>query len=135
MARRGLEEQEAHAGTTARVLVIDDDEHILALLGEVLGMEGYEVVGAIDGIDAIGALRRSRPDVILLDLMMPRVSGWGFTERYAREPGPHAPIIVLTAVASQVVRMPEQGVARIVPKPFSVDALLRHVERAVTHRA
>jgi CheY-like chemotaxis protein len=114
--------------------VVDDDEDVRSVLKAALTDEGYEVTTAADGAEAIDSVRDRRPDVILLDLMMPRVSGWGFTERYAREPGPHAPIIVLTAVASQVVRMPEQGIARIVPKPFSVDALLRHVERAVTRR-
>ena len=115
--------------------MVDDDEDVRAVLKAALTDEGYDVATATDGEEAIDSVRRRRPDVILLDLMMPRVSGWGFTERYAREPGPHAPIIVLTAVASQVVRMPDQGVSRIVPKPFSVDAVLRHVERAVSRRA
>ena len=119
-------------GPIGRVLVVDDDEEVRNLLFAALGDEGYEVVGAADGEEAIEAVRRRRPDVILLDLMMPRVSGWGFTERYAREPGPHAPIIVITAVSGQVLRLPEHGVTRVVPKPFSVDALLRQVERAMT---
>ena len=120
-------------GPIGRVLVVDDDEDIRTLLRAALTDAGYEVTMAADGQDAIEAVRRRRPDVILLDLMMPRVSGWGFTERYAREPGPHAPIIVITAASGQVLRLPEQGVTRVVPKPFSVDALLSHVERAVGH--
>lgn len=122
-------------GAIGRVLVVDDDQDVRSVLFAALSDEGYEVATAADGEEAIEAVRRRRPDVILLDLMMPRVSGWGFTERYAREPGPHAPIIVLTAVASQVVRMPEQGIERVLPKPFSVDSVLRHVERALSRRA
>ena len=118
-------------GPIGRVLVVDDDEDIRTLLFAALTDAGYEVAVAADGEEAIQAVRHRRPDLILLDLMMPRVSGWGFTERYAKEPGPHAPIIVLTAVSGQVLRMPENGVSRIVPKPFSVDALLRHVERTL----
>jgi two-component system OmpR family response regulator len=121
-------------GAIGRVLVVDDDVDVRAMLFAALSDEGYEVITAADGEEAINAVRHRPPDVILLDLMMPRVSGWGFCERYAREPGPHAPIIVITAVASQVVRMPEQGIARILPKPFSVDAVLRHVERALASR-
>ena len=118
-------------GPVGRVLVVDDDEDIRKLLFAALSEAGYEVAVAADGEEAIQAVRHRRPDLILLDLMMPRVSGWGFTERYAREPGPHAPIIVLTAVSGQVLRLPEHGVTRVLPKPFSVDALLRHVERAL----
>ena len=118
-------------GPIGRVLVVDDDEDIRKLLLAAFSDAGYEVATAADGEQAIEAVRRRQPDVILLDLMMPRVSGWGFTERYAREPGPHAPIIVITAASGQVLRLPEQGVTRVVPKPFSVDALLSHVERAV----
>ena len=101
------------------------------MLFAALSDAGYEAVTAADGEEAIQAVRHRRPDLILLDLMMPRVSGWGFTERYAREPGPHAPIIVLTAVSGQVLRLPEHGVTRVLPKPFSVDTLLRHVERVL----
>ena len=118
-------------GPVGRVLVVDDDEDVRNVLFAALSDAGYQVTTAGDGEEAIESVRRRRPDLILLDLMMPRVSGWGFTERYAREPGPHAPIIVITAVSGQVLRLPEQGVTRVLPKPFSVDALLRLVERAL----
>ena len=118
-------------GPIARILVIDDDEHVRALLRTVLTDEGYEVLSASDGAEAIEHVRRRPPDLILLDLMMPRVSGWSFTEQYARMPGPHAPIIVITAASSSVLRFPDQGVQRVVPKPFSVDALLAHVRRTL----
>jgi len=122
-------------GPIGRILVVDDEEDVRMLLRAALGDAGYEVVTAADGEEAIEVARRRRPDLILLDLMMPRVSGWTFTERYAREPGPHAPIIVLSAVSGQVVRLPERGVERIIPKPFSVDLLLRHIERAIARRS
>ena len=116
-------------GTTARVLVIDDDEHMLAMLGEVLGMEGYEVVGALDGAAAVGAIRRSRPDLILLDLMMPVLDGYSFLELYRELPGPHVPVIVITAAA----REQREGVAdradEVILKPFSVDHVLQIVNR------
>ena len=117
------------SGKTARVLVIDDDEHILALLREALGTEGYEVQGAIDGAEAIGAIRRSRPDVILLDLMMPALDGYSFLELYKHLPGPHAPVIVITA-AARAAREEVAGKAdEVIPKPFSVDHVLQIVNR------
>ena len=122
-------------GPIGRILVVDDDEDVRNLLTAALTDAGYDVLTAADGEEAIVAAIRRPPDLIVLDLMMPRVSGWTFTERYSREPGPHAPIIVLTAVSSTVLRLPEHGVARILPKPFSVDALLSHIERALSRHA
>jgi len=119
----------AAAGGTARVLVIDDDEHVLGLLTEVLTGEGYDVVGAMDGAAAVAAIRTQRPDLILLDLMMPVLDGWSFLELYRQLPGPHVPVIVLTA-AAQEARVEAEGRAdSVVPKPFSVDRVLALVNQ------
>ena len=126
---RGMTALREDAGKTARVLVIDDDEHILALLREALGTEGYEVQGAIDGAEAIGAIRRSRPDVILLDLMMPVLDGYSFLELYKQLPGPHAPVIVITAAAREAREEVAGKADEVIPKPFSVDHVLRIVNR------
>lgn len=119
----------AVSGAMARVLIIDDDEHVLALLAEVLTAEGYEVMGALDGAAAVGAIRHQRPDVILLDLMMPVIDGWSFLELYRQLPGPHAPVIVITAAARAARRAVEGAVETVVPKPFSVDRVLSLVHR------
>ena len=117
------------AGKTARVLVVDDDEHILALLGEALGLEGYEVMGALDGAAAVSAIRRSRPDLILLDLMMPVLDGFSFLDLYRQLPGPHAPVIVITAAAREAREEVAGKADEVIPKPFSVDHVLRIVNR------
>ena len=109
--------------------MIDDDEHILAMLGEALGMEGYEVQGAMDGAAAIGAIRRSRPDIILLDLMMPVLDGYSFLDLYKHLPGPHAPVIVITAAAREAREEVAGKADEVVPKPFSVDHVLQIVHR------
>ena len=127
MAKRA--EHDDAAGTTARVLVIDDDEHMLSLLGEVLGTEGYEVVGAMDGAAAIGAIRRSRPDLILLDLMMPVLDGFSFLDLYRQLPGPHAPVIVITAAARAQREEVAEKADEVILKPFSVDHVLQIVNR------
>jgi CheY-like chemotaxis protein len=129
MAQTELAEQAAPTGTTARVLVIDDDEHILSMLAEVLGVEGYEVVGALDGAAAIGAIRRSRPDVILLDLMMPVLDGYSFLDLYKQLPGPHAPVIVITAAARTAREEVAEKAEEVILKPFSVDHVLQVVNR------
>ena len=116
-------------GAMARVLVIDDDEHILALLAEVLTAEGYEVMGAMDGAAAVGAIRHQRPDVILLDLMMPVIDGWSFLDLYRQLPGPHAPVIVITAASREARNAVSHSVGDVLPKPFSVDKVLSLVHR------
>jgi CheY-like chemotaxis protein len=115
------------------VLVVDDDEHIVAILSEVLSDEGYRVVSARDGAEAIAVVRRDKPDVILLDLMMPNVSGWSFLDMYRRTPPPHAPVIVVSAIPQAALKLPEEDVQQVVRKPFSVDRLLE-VVAATTHQ-
>ena len=109
------------------MLVVDDDEHIVSILSEVLLDEGYRVVSARDGAEAIAVVRRDRPDVILLDLMMPNVSGWSFLDMYRRTPPPHAPVIVVSAIPPSALRLPQEDVREVVRKPFSVDRLLKAI--------
>jgi CheY-like chemotaxis protein len=79
------------------VLVVDDNEGIRELVAAALSSAGYDVMTAPDGAAALEMLNASQPAVILLDLCMPKVDGWEFARRYDERPGPHAPIIVLTA--------------------------------------
>ncbi|MGH2371510.1 MAG: response regulator transcription factor, partial [Chloroflexota bacterium] len=81
----------------ARVLVVDDNQGIRDLVCEVLSWAGHEVAAAADGRAALEVVSRWRPDVILLDWMMPGIDGWEFAQRYHSQPEPHAPIIALTA--------------------------------------
>jgi CheY-like chemotaxis protein len=119
-------------GAIGRVLVVDDDIHIRHFLSQALVDEGYEAVTAADGIEAIAAIRRRRPDVILLDLMMPGMSGLAFLDIYRQSPPPHAPVIVITA--SRVTSLPPLPVpAEIVPKPFGVDDLLALIRQHLGH--
>ena len=105
--------------TAGCVLVVDDDPQILAMLKEALQEDGYDVATARNGIEAMKAVRRRQPDVILLDLMMPVIDGAGFMELYLQVPGRHAPIIVITAAAGRY-RSDALGHAQdVLPKPFS----------------
>ena len=105
----------------ARVLVVDDDPVIRELLVVNLEMEGYETVTAADGSQALAAVASSAPDLLLLDVMMPAVSGWQVAEALKGDPATAGiPIVMLTARAMEadVRKGTELRVDRYVTKPF-----------------
>ena len=117
------------------ILIVEDESDVRALLHEVLLEDGYEVSTARDGAEAIAVLRRHRPDAILLDLMMSGIDGWDFLSLYRQLPGPHAPVIVVTAAArGGVERAQDSGADAVVTKPFSIDRLLDLVAMQVRRR-
>ena len=81
-----------------RALVVDDDPDSRAIAREALARAGFEVEEAADGIDALSSVERSRPDVVLLDLAMPRMDGWE-TARRMKKAGLEAGIVAVTAHA------------------------------------
>ncbi|MDR7605368.1 MAG: response regulator transcription factor [Armatimonadota bacterium] len=116
-----------------RVLVVDDDEAILSLLGSYLAREGFEVQTAGDGEAALAAARTSRPDVVVLDVLLPGLDGLEVLRRLRAEGEPY--VILLTAKAEeadQVVGL-ELGADDYVTKPFSPRELVARI-RAVLRR-
>src|SRR5919201_1530495 len=103
-----------------QVLVVDDDEGIRELVAMALSSAGYEVMSAPDGAAALKLLTTSRPAVILLDMLMPNMDGWEFAQMYEQRPGPHAPIIVLTAVCAAQGRTAEIKAKAWLTKPFDL---------------
>lgn len=108
------------------VLLVDDDRDIREVLSDALESEGYCVMAAADGLEAIDALREApRPCVILLDLMMPRMDGWQFRAEQSRDPTLEGiPVVILsadTAVAAKAKQLKAAGHLR---KPVPLDALL-----------
>ena len=111
----------------ASVLVVDDDPVIRELLAVNLELEGYEVRTAGDGAAALSALAAEPVDLVLLDVMMPEVSGWEVAARLRADEATAAiPVIMLTAKAMEtdVRRGGELGVARYVTKPFDPTDLM-----------
>ena len=108
-----------------RVLVVDDDESIRQFIEMALGDDGFDVALAEEGAVALAASERFRPDVILLDMRMPGVDGWRFAEAYRAGPGPHAPILVLTAARDAAKYAAEIGADAHLAKPFELAELLR----------
>ncbi|MBP8002952.1 MAG: response regulator transcription factor [Chloroflexi bacterium] len=116
------------------VLVVDDAENLRVLLKSYLTQEGYRVVTANNGREALFTVRQEKPDIIILDLMMPEMGGYDFMRHYSREG--NAPIILLTAKIeeSDKVLGLELGADDYVTKPFSMRELAARI-RAVLRRA
>ena len=114
---------------TGRILVVDDEDPIREVVSMVLEDEGYEVVTAPHGAAALGQIRRARPDAILLDMRMPVMDGWQFARAYRQLPGPHAPIIVVTAAQHAARWAAEVKADGYVAKPFDLPHLLDVVGR------
>jgi CheY-like chemotaxis protein len=118
------------ATTPKTVLVIDDDDGLQESLEALLEMEGYQVLLARDGIQALEVLKTTRPALILLDLMMPRMNGYELVEQM-RQQGylPGIPIIVLTADVRARQKAAQLGAESFVTKPFELDDLLQQIQR------
>src|SRR5581483_2801952 len=113
-----------------RVLVVDDDEVIRGFLREALEDDGYDVEVAGDGREALAVVDRWRPDLILLDLMMPEMDGWTFRAELRRHPDlAEIPVIVLSAVRDLGARAAALEAAALVAKPFDLDRLLETIGR------
>ena len=110
------------------ILVVDDDPTILATVSETLDLEGYAVVTATNGAEALLVLERDRPSMVLLDMRMPVLDGWGFV-RAMHERGLSANVVVMTAASDARRWAAEIGAHGVLPKPFELDELLAAVER------
>jgi DNA-binding response OmpR family regulator len=119
---------------SARVLVVDDEEPLRRLLRLYLDKEGYEVVEADNGLDALSALRRGGIDVALVDVMLPELDGFEVVRRIRTESG--IPIILITARGEEAQRIAglEIGADDYVVKPFSAPEVVARV-RAQLRRA
>jgi DNA-binding response OmpR family regulator len=113
---------------SSKVLVVEDEVPLLETLEYNLGKEGYEVVTASDGVSALEVARREHPDLILLDIMLPRLDGLEVCRILRREM--NVPIIMLTARTDEVDRVVglEMGADDYVTKPFSMRELLARVK-------
>jgi CheY-like chemotaxis protein len=113
------------------VLVVDDDPTILATVAETLDFEGYAVKTASNGAEALALLEGGLPAVVLLDMRMPVLDGWGFM-RGVRERGLPLKVLVMTAAQDARRWAAEIGATGALAKPFEIDELLAAVKRLVT---
>ncbi|MBI4310804.1 MAG: response regulator transcription factor [Chloroflexi bacterium] len=114
-----------------KVLVIDDEESLAALVKAVLEGEGYKVAKAADGKEGLKAFYTFRPELVVLDVLMPAMDGWQVLERI-REVS-ETPVIMLTALGQehQIVKGLKGGAADYMVKPFRTAELVARVEAAL----
>ena len=112
-------------------LVVDDDPSIRTLLARILQRQGYEVAEASDGMEALDRVAADQYDVILLDLMMPRLDGFGVID-HVQEKMPELVSRIIIATAYPQTAIGQLGsVCRIIQKPFDVQALVTAIDDCV----
>ena len=118
----------------ARVLVVDDEPDIVLFAQVNLELNGHEVRTAADGEEALAAVEAERPDVMILDVMMPHLDGWGVLERLKAHADPDIrtiPVVMLTALDTDhdQARGGIEGAVRYLTKPFAPDDLVDRARR------
>jgi CheY-like chemotaxis protein len=117
--------------STRLVLVVEDDVSIRHVIADLLEERGFRVVQATNGAEALDQLSVLRPDVVVLDLLMPVMHGWDFMESYVEKTGgERIPIVVVSVNPALPRSFSRFGVHSIIAKPFDVDDLVASVERA-----
>ncbi len=119
-----------------RILIIDDEPQIVRALELLMQREGFEVRSASDGIEALSAIEDGAPDLILLDLMMPRMDGFELCQKIRSNPAwKNMIIVILTAKGRDIER--EKGMAlgadHYVTKPFSTREVVQLIKSALEH--
>src|SRR5215210_5782201 len=103
--------------SAAPILVVDDDPSIRLTVCEILELEGYPVASAADGAEALRSVEQHAPSLVLLDMRMPVLDGWGFA-REVKARGLRLPILVMTAAQNARLWAEEIGAQGYVAKPF-----------------
>lgn len=136
-SERSCASERSAAGPPApHVLIVEDDEDIADSLATLLDAEGYAVATASDGPRGVDQAVALHPDVILLDLMLPRLDGVGVAAELKRRGGglERIPLILLSAGRQVEEAAVEVGTPYFLPKPFDLDAILALLERALRER-
>jgi DNA-binding response OmpR family regulator len=134
MSHAGSQDQNSGGGRTARILLVDDEQPVQKLLSFPLEKEGYEVVSALDGQEALKRFENERFDLVVLDIMLPKIDGLEVCRRLRAKSA--VPIIMLTAKAEEIDKVLglEIGADDYITKPFSMREFRSRV-RAALRRA
>lgn len=119
-------------GVERPILVVEDEIVIATTVASLLREEGYDVVLAANGQEALEQIAHERPCLILLDMKMPVMDGWEFAAAYRRTPAPHAPILMMTAARDAHTRAAEIFADGYLDKPFDIEDLLARVAEHAT---
>ncbi|MCB0163752.1 MAG: response regulator [Anaerolineae bacterium] len=121
-----------------RILCIEDEAEMIDLTRLVLEREGFEVLGAVGGSEGLEIVHREKPDLVLLDLMMPDIDGWEVYRRMKADgDSAQIPVIVVTAKAQSIDKVLGLQVAKVddyITKPFGPQELLDSINRILNNR-
>jgi two-component system, chemotaxis family, chemotaxis protein CheY len=122
--------------TALRVLIVDDDQFVRAVLRDMLSPSGYQCSEAGDGVEALQRVQADQPDVVLLDLLMPKMSGIEALEKICRT-SPRSRVVVITSLASDalVAQALSAGATGYVVKPFHPIEIQEAVRQALRAEA
>jgi DNA-binding response OmpR family regulator len=119
-----------------RVVCVEDEPEIIDLIRLILGRKGFDLTGATGGLEGLETIRRVKPDLVLLDLMMPDMDGWEVYQQMKADPELKSiPVIVVTAKAQSIDKILGLHIAKVddyVTKPFGPQELLQSVERVLS---
>jgi len=125
------------AKNTRRIVCIEDEPEMIDLFRLILTRRGFEVIGANGGRQGLELVKEIKPDLILIDLMMPDMDGWEVYQNLkANEDTQNIPVIVVTAKAQSIDRVLGLHIAKVndyIAKPFSPSSLLESIEQVLTH--
>jgi CheY-like chemotaxis protein len=125
-------DEESPMSQSLRILVADDEPLIRALVAMAFEAEGYDVDTAADGAEALAKACQQPPQAIVLDLMMPTMSGWDFIEAWQGQPASSSVPIVVTSAGYLHQEHPPLDVQGFLTKPFDIDRLIATVTALVT---
>ena len=118
-----------------RVVCIEDEPEMIDLVRLILSRRGFQVVGAMGGREGLEAILREKPDLVLLDLMMPDMDGWEVYQKMkASDATRNIPVIVVTAKAQSIDKVLGLHIAKVddyITKPFGPQELLESVEKVL----
>ncbi len=118
-----------------KVLCIEDDPEMIDLIKLILERKGFQFIGAVGGREGLEAIARDKPDLVLLDIMMPDIDGWDvYRQMKANEEFKNIPVIVVTAKAQSIDKVLGLHIAKVddyVTKPFGPKELLRSIEKVL----
>jgi len=117
-----------------KILVAEDERDIRELIGHTLRFAGYDTVLVANGVDAIEAVAQEKPDLILLDVRMPRLTGYEVCEKLKKDPETsNIPVVFLSAKGqdSEIERGIESGAVEYILKPFAPTDLIAQIENVL----
>lgn len=127
------------ADKTKHLVYVEDEQEMIDLVRLILSRRGYEVIGANGGREGLSAIRQNKPDLVLLDLMMPDMDGWDvYQQMKADETTRDIPVIVVTAKAQSIDKVLGLHIAKVddyISKPFSPNELMESIDKVLARQS